>query len=77
MSTVYEECEHGEVVDDAFACTPCATGGRRPVFAPPPYVTAEARFSGPCVGCDGWIDEGDRIVLVDGDWICGREGCGL
>lgn len=30
----------------------------------------DARFSGKCPGCGEHIAEGDRIGLVDGDWVC-------
>lgn len=76
----YVECPHGDLLDEAFACTPCQIAGTPPRirsirdFEPPPR--ADAQFSGPCpTGCGKWIAEGDRIVLVDDEWVC-RE-CGL
>lgn len=76
----WTECPHGELVDDAFACTPCAIGqGRAPRRLGDllPQARADARFSGSCAGCDGWIAEGDPILLdEDGVWVC-AEVCGL
>lgn len=78
----YTECKHGEVLDDAFACTPCALeSGRaerthvRGLGDLEPLARAEARFTGPCPSCEDWIAEGDPIVLIDDDWVC-AEVCG-
>jgi formylmethanofuran dehydrogenase subunit E len=30
----------------------------------------EAEFACKCPGCGEWIAEGDRIGVVDGDWVC-------
>lgn len=76
--TLYDECPHGDLLDEAFACAPCQTAGPSRTltireFEPPPR--ADARFSGPCpTGCGTFIEEGDRIVLLDDEWV--RRGCG-
>lgn len=30
----------------------------------------EADFSQKCGGCGGEIEEGDRITVIDGEWVC-------
>lgn len=64
----FEECPHG---DDATLCPPCQDAGK-------PYRTAGrdpgtgtyAKYATRCVGCDDWIEPGDRIANVEGDWVC-------
>ena len=77
--TTYQECPHGDLRDEAFACTPCQTTRdpqriiTMPHFERPPR--ADANYAGPCpTGCGTRIAEGDRIILIDDEWVC--RGCG-
>jgi formylmethanofuran dehydrogenase subunit E len=32
--------------------------------------TTTASFGAKCPGCGEWIEEGDDIFLVEGEWVC-------
>lgn len=32
--------------------------------------TIEAHYPGKCPGCGEWIEEGDSLTIIDGDWVC-------
>ena len=72
-----DECEHGSI---PLACGVCqdSAARRRGRPSPPRAATAgtpptiEAHYSGRCPGCTEPIRPGDRLVHVDGEWVCGR-----
>ena len=57
------ECVHG--IEETW-CALCSAAGRH---VDTKVTSTDARFDGHCPRCGGLIVEGERIFLVDGDWV--------
>lgn len=54
-------------------CDHCRTGAKRSRRAALAESFTEAVFASRCPACGGYIQIGDPLGLVDGEWVC--EGC--